>query len=122
MGASGNAPSDMPVGAGGRGVRLCSSVPRPRRSSSDHASTVGFGGQRGEVDIDTAATPATGERHHPNRIETLADEVAIGVDGIGADAEQFGDLSAHVASGLPATEAPIHISQQTQTLLLVSGG
>ena len=44
-------------------------------------------GERGEVDIDTATTPPTGERHHPNRVETLADEVAAGVDGIGADAE-----------------------------------
>ena len=47
----------------------------------------GVGGQRGEVDIDTAPTPPTGKRHHPNRIETLADEVAAGVDGVGADAE-----------------------------------
>src|ERR1700759_748945 len=52
------------------------------------------GGQRGKVDSDTAATPSPRERHHPNRIETLADEVAVGVDGIGADAEQFGDVRA----------------------------
>ena len=47
----------------------------------------GIGGERGEVDIDAATTPPTGERHHPNRIETLGDEVAAAVDGIGADAE-----------------------------------
>ena len=85
-----------------RPARQCScSAPHQQRPCLDG----GVGGQRGEVDVDTATTPPTGERHHPNRVETLADEVAAGVDGIGADAEQFGDLSAHVA-GLPATEAP----------------
>ena len=73
----------------------------------------GVGGQRGEVDIDAATTPPTGERHHPNRVETLADEVAAGVDGIGADAEQFGDLSAHVARAA-GNGSPHPTSQQTQ--------
>src|ERR1700733_4518987 len=51
-------------------------------------------GERGEVADEAVATPSARERHHPDRIETLADEVAVGVDGIGADAEQFGDLRA----------------------------
>jgi hypothetical protein len=71
------------------------------------------GDQHDEIDGNTAATPSTGERHHPDRVETLADEVATGVDGIGADAKQFGDLSAYVtrAAGNGSPDPNSHCTQ-----------
>ncbi len=51
-----------------------------------------IGRQRREVDVDALFAPAAGQRHHPNRVEALADEVGVGIDVVGADTEKFGDF------------------------------
>ena len=48
--------------------------------------------QGGEVDVDALFSPAPGQRHHPNGIETRGDEVGVRVDDVGAHAEEFGNL------------------------------
>ena len=52
--------------------------------------------QRGEIDTDALAGPATGQCHHPDRVEALADEVATCVNGVGGDAEQVGYLGTDI--------------------------
>ncbi|SHW14172.1 Uncharacterised protein [Mycobacteroides abscessus subsp. abscessus] len=54
----------------------------------------GLGGQRREVDVDALLPPASGERHHPDRVQPLADEVGARVEGVGGRTQQFGNLLA----------------------------
>src|SRR5581483_657514 len=51
----------------------------------------GFG-QRGEVDDDALAAPATCQGHDPDGVQALADQVATRLDCIDVHAEKFGHL------------------------------
>ncbi len=50
--------------------------------------------QCGEVDVDALLPPASGQRHHANRVQPLTDQVGAGIEGVSAGAQQFGNLLA----------------------------
>ena len=43
--------------------------------------------QRGESEIDALLAPASRQRHHPDGVEPRGDEVGLGIEVVGADAE-----------------------------------